>query len=176
MDRSNFTIHTLTTDDLYMVRDIALQTWPISYKGMISNEQIIYMLNEMYNDDALRYQREVELAEFFIISSASEKVGFASCGPSQKPVIYKLHKLYVLPHIQKSGAGSELLNHCINFSRLNGANEMFLQVNRRNAAVAFYRRHGFSIDREEKFDIGSGFVMDDYIMKIAISAPDASQF
>jgi ribosomal protein S18 acetylase RimI-like enzyme len=39
-------------------------------------------------------------------------------------------------------------------------------VNKRNpGAISFYKAAGFTIAREAVFDIGSGFVMDDYIME-----------
>jgi ribosomal protein S18 acetylase RimI-like enzyme len=39
-----------------------------------------------------------------------------------------------------------------------------LQVNKDNKAVEFYKKVGFHIEKEALFDIGHGFVMDDYIM------------
>ena len=167
MDNVNFNIRIITQDELPHIREIAHRTWPISYKEMISDDQICYMLEKMYSDDALRLQMTFENATFFLLSSESENVGFASCGPSSNLDVFKLHKLYVLPHFQKSGVGSQLLNCCLDFARLNGAKEIFLQVNRSNSAIDFYCKHGFIIDREEKFDIGNGFIMDDYIMKFS---------
>ncbi len=46
-----------------------------------------------------------------------------------------------------------------------GRHTLVLQVNKRNTgAIAFYRRAGFEVVREAVFDIGAGFVMDDYVM------------
>jgi len=40
-----------------------------------------------------------------------------------------------------------------------------LAVNKKNAkAIAAYRKHGFAIRESAVTDIGSGFVMDDYVM------------
>lgn len=172
MDRNEYSIRTLTTVELYLVREIAQQTWPISYANMISKEQINYMLTWMYNDKSLLHQMEVEQATFILLSCGSEKIGFASCGPTENPLIYKLHKLYVLPRFQRAHAGSELLSHCIRFTRHNGAKTLLLQVNRNNSAVGFYLKHGFMIESEAKFDIGQGYFMDDYIMKIQLTEPD----
>jgi ribosomal protein S18 acetylase RimI-like enzyme len=42
---------------------------------------------------------------------------------------------------------------------------LWLQVNKKNAAaMAFYRSAGFEVIREAVFEIGGGFVMDDYVM------------
>jgi ribosomal protein S18 acetylase RimI-like enzyme len=50
-------------------------------------------------------------------------------------------------------------------SRELGRHILTLQVNKRNTgAIGFYRRAGFEVVREAVFDIGAGFVMDDYVM------------
>ena len=45
-----------------------------------------------------------------------------------------------------------------------GGSSLILQVNRNNAAVGFYKKMGFIIDREEDVEIGNGFYMNDYFM------------
>jgi ribosomal protein S18 acetylase RimI-like enzyme len=47
---------------------------------------------------------------------------------------------------------------------------IFLQVNRANKAKFFYDKLGFTIRKEEKFDIGHGFFMDDYIMELKVES------
>ena len=46
------------------------------------------------------------------------------------------------------------------------AGDMFveLNVNKYNPAKDFYRRHGFTVERDEVIDIGEGYVMDDHVM------------
>jgi len=44
---------------------------------------------------------------------------------------------------------------------------IFLQVNKKNPAIAFYQKKGFTIKEEAVFDIGQGFVMDDFIMHMS---------
>ena len=36
------------------------------------------------------------------------------------------------------------------------------------AAIAAYKKKGFTIVREQKADIGHGFIMDDYVMEKAL--------
>ena len=43
---------------------------------------------------------------------------------------------------------------------------LWLQVNKQNTgAVGFYTAAGFEVIREAVFEIGGGFVMDDYVMR-----------
>jgi GNAT superfamily N-acetyltransferase len=80
---------------------------------------------------------------------------------------HKLNKLYVLPAAQGTGAGKALLNKAIEVSKAAGSSSLFLQVNKQNDAYTFYLKHGFVKEQEFKFDIGNGFFMDDYVMRLS---------
>lgn len=46
-----------------------------------------------------------------------------------------------------------------------GREKLWLQVNKKNTGVIeFYRAAGFEVVKEAVFDIGGGFLMDDYVM------------
>jgi GNAT superfamily N-acetyltransferase len=79
---------------------------------------------------------------------------------------HKLNKLYVLPAAQGTGAGKALLNHAIEVAKAAGSSSLFLQVNKLNTAYSFYLKYGFIKEAEFKFDIGNGFFMDDYVMRL----------
>jgi GNAT superfamily N-acetyltransferase len=79
---------------------------------------------------------------------------------------HKLNKLYVLPEAQGTGAGKALLNQCIEVAKSAGSSSLFLQVNKLNNAYTFYLKYGFIKEAEFKFDIGNGFFMDDYVMRL----------
>jgi ribosomal protein S18 acetylase RimI-like enzyme len=50
-------------------------------------------------------------------------------------------------------------------ARAAGAKVLVLNVNKRNAqAIRAYERHGFAIREAVINDIGSGYVMDDFVM------------
>jgi ribosomal protein S18 acetylase RimI-like enzyme len=153
---------TATSNDLHIVRDIANECWPVAYRGIIEEEQISYMLDMMYSEESLHKQL-TERCEFVIASQNDNPVGFASFStyPDGK---CKLHKLYLYSHQKGKGTGRLLINEVAKRARQQGAQSLELQVNKSNPAVSFYKKNGFSIKEEAVFDIGSGFVMDDYIM------------
>ncbi|MEQ1852318.1 MAG: GNAT family N-acetyltransferase, partial [Chthoniobacteraceae bacterium] len=73
--------------------------------------------------------------------------------------------LYVLPDQQRKGHGRRMLGHICARARSLGASGVWLQVNKRNErAIRAYLKAGFHIEKEAVFDIGNGFVMDDYLM------------
>jgi ribosomal protein S18 acetylase RimI-like enzyme len=169
--------------DRAFIRSVSERTWPSTYGHIISQEQIDFMLDWMYSDVSLEKQMNTG-CEFYIASIKKENeqwdaVGFCSVseeindGSSQIETNqieinkqYKLNKLYVLPSAQGTGAGKALLNKSIEVAKAACSSSLFLQVNKQNSAYSFYLKHGFIKEAEFKFDIGNGFFMDDYVMRL----------
>ena len=80
----------------------------------------------------------------------------------------KINKLYVLPSFHGKGIGKKLIEKSIERAEFTGVKQIYLQVNKDNKAVEFYKKVGFHIEKEAIFDIGHGFVMDDYIMAYSL--------
>jgi ribosomal protein S18 acetylase RimI-like enzyme len=143
---------------------LAGSIWRACYPGIISSQQIDYMLDRMYSLEALRREIISGGICYQRLFVAGEFAGFASYGPAG-PDAFKLHKLYLHPEHHGRGLGGSLLQHCEREVRKLGAQRLTLNVNKQNAgAIAFYRRNGFVIVEPVIIDIGEGFVMDDYIM------------
>jgi GNAT superfamily N-acetyltransferase len=160
-------IYTASVIDIPIIQQIAYNTWPNAYGNIISQQQIDYMLHKMYSTASLQDQ----LANghvFFIAVTEGRPVGFASVS-AQGGGVYKLNKLYVLPNIQKTGAGKALLYQVIGHVKAAKGNSIELQVNRQNNAKNFYLKHGFVIVQEADFDFGSGFFMNDYVMALSLA-------
>ena len=160
----NLTIRAATSDDRPTIRSLAESIWPDAYGNIISQEQIRYMLDMIYNDEALLEQMQ-KGHQFYLAALNEQPIGFASV--SEEGIQgCKLNKLYVLPTIQKSGAGKALLQTVIAYTKEKKHTRLFLQVNKQNPAKDFYTRMGFTIAEEVKLDIGNGFFMDDFIMEV----------
>lgn len=159
-----FTTRVVAIDELQTVHDLAHATWPTAYGKILSPEQLRYMLEKIYNVDSLITQAKTG-HHFFLALQNNTPIGFASFS-SVSPDRYRLHKLYVLPGSQGTGAGKFLLDFVIANARDAGASYLELNVNRHNKALEFYKRNGFRIAREEDIDIGEGFFMNDYVMEL----------
>jgi GNAT superfamily N-acetyltransferase len=154
--------------DRGFIRSVSERTWPSTYGHIISQEQIDFMLDWMYSDASLEKQMNTG-CEFYIASIQNDNgdidaVGFCSVSPEEGA--HKLNKLYVLPAAQGTGAGKALLNRSIEVAKAAGSTSLFLQVNKQNTAYTFYLKKGFIKELEFKFDIGNGFYMDDYVMRL----------
>lgn len=152
-------------ENLAVVKKIAYLTWPTCYKNIISKEQIEYMLDMIYSMNALEKQVTEKNHHFILAKEKENYIGFASFELNAEPEKTKLHKLYVLPDIQGKNVGSSLLYFIEKQATKELQQAIFLNVNKMNTAIAFYKRHGFSITKEVVIDIGNGFVMDDFIMQ-----------
>ncbi len=174
------TIRPATLSDRALIRSISERTWPSTYGHIISQEQIDFMLDWMYSDTSLEQQMNIG-CEFYIASIKKENeqwdaIGFCSVSPEEEENMntnkvegakaHKLNKLYVLPSAQGTGAGKALLHRAIEVTKAAGSSSIFLQVNKHNNAYSFYLKQGFIKEAEFKFDIGNGFFMDDYVMRL----------
>ncbi|HEY3861014.1 MAG TPA: GNAT family N-acetyltransferase [Verrucomicrobiae bacterium] len=151
--------------DLPAIARLAGEIWHAHYPGIISREQIEYMLGKMYALETLRQEMTLQAIRFEKLMVDGELAGFASYGPVEPARTFKLHKLYVKPRCHGRGLGSMLLAHCEREAARLGATRLMLAVNKRNTkAIAAYQRNGYATVDSIIAGIGSGFVMDDYIM------------
>ncbi len=160
-----------TEKDIKPIKELAHRIWPGAYGNLLSPEQLAYMLDLIYSETALLNQLQNLQHQFIIAWENKEAVGFASYSPKQtgKLDCYRLHKLYVLPDHQGKGTGKLLINYIIDEIKRSGAATLELNVKRDNPALHFYKKLGFTIEREEDIDIGEGYFMRDYVMGLQFS-------
>lgn len=158
-----------TAKHLHIIQEIAEKTWPHTFAGILSKEQITYMLNWMYSIESLTEQTTVRHHHFVLARIRQEYLGYASYETDYKgrPVT-KIHKLYLLPQSQGKGTGRKLINHIGIKAREAGNSLLMLNVNKNNSALEFYKKTGFEQTGTEVIDIGDGFKMEDIIMEAAI--------
>ena len=160
-------IHKAGIKDIDLVQELAFSIWPDAYGVVLSKDQLNYMLELIYSKDAIT--KQIELGHQFILVYENDiAVGFASYSPkiTGNQAIFRLHKLYVLPSQQGKGTGKLLLNFILEEIKQTGAKILELNVNRHNKAFHFYTKLGFTISKEEDIDIGNGYFMNDYVMKL----------
>ncbi|MFO0695104.1 MAG: GNAT family N-acetyltransferase [Polyangiales bacterium] len=162
---SSFRILPAGPDDLALVRTLAEVIWREHYPSILEVAQVDYMLERMYAPTVL--ERELGEGIAFDLAYVDERpVGYASYGPSGRPHEWKLHKLYVLATERGLGRGAAMLERVEQRARAAGARTVVLQVNKRNVvAIRAYERAGYRIRQAATFDIGGGYVMDDYVME-----------
>ena len=153
-----------TCDDLGLIRDLATRIWNDHYPGIITQEQIDYMLAQDYAVERLQQDLEAGICIDKLLLDG-ELTGFSAYGPTSGSDEIKLHKLYVNQSVHGKGFGSKLLEHCESNVRARGYHKIILQVNKNNTkAIKAYERNDYYLQESVVVDIGGGFVMDDFIM------------
>lgn len=158
------TIRPARLSELVSVSELARRIWYAHYPGIITTQQIEYMLGRDYAIETLA--RDVARGvSIDLMLVDGEEVGFAAYEPTGAPGEVKLHKIYLETELHGRGLGSRLLDHVERQVAERGYSRIILQVNKRNdKAIAAYLRNGYVKEQAIVVDIGEGFVMDDYLM------------
>ncbi len=155
--------------DIEAVRQIAFATWPDTFRDILTPAQIDYMLAWLYAADRLHRQVAAKEHIFHLAEVDGAPVGFVAHQLDYpEPGTAKIHKLYLLPSQQGKGIGRMLIDTVRRAARDAGHRAVVLNVNKYNRATAFYLANGFSQAGEEVIDIGGGYVMDDFIMRMVL--------
>jgi diamine N-acetyltransferase len=160
-------VRQLSKNDLWQVRELALEIFPITYQEIVGREQIDYMMDMFYTDENLLKQFESGQV-FLVIYNEGKPSGYASFTRLNAEGEFKLNKIYVDIRVQGKGLGRKLINNLISRVKDAGGISLQLNVNRFNRAVGFYKSMGFTVKKEELLDIGHGYFMDDYVMEISL--------
>jgi diamine N-acetyltransferase len=147
--------------DIPQLSALAELVWWQHYPSIISKEQISYMLDKMYNPESLVQQMQSKNHQFYFISSVSDTIGFLSVNEEEKGNWF-LNKFYIDQTKSAKGVGSVAFKQLL---QLLNPQTIRLTVNRQNyKSVNFYFKNNFVIEKVADFDIGNGFVMDDFVM------------
>lgn len=146
------------------VIQLARSIWHAHYPGIITPEQIEYMLAAQYTVANIQQELSRGIIRWIQLFHENELVGYASYGPLNAKQL-KLHKLYVDPGMHGQGLGQMALDYVFRAADELGLEEVTLNVNKQNEkAIRAYKRAGFTVAQELVVDIGNGYVMDDYVM------------
>jgi ribosomal protein S18 acetylase RimI-like enzyme len=147
--------------DLDAISKLAKVTWNQHYPSIISQAQIDYMLGLMYSTESLTEQMKEKGHQFYLINSGYSTVGFISVTP-EKNNEWFLNKFYIDQELASRGIGSRSFEE---LKKILSPKKITLTVNRQNfKTINFYFKTGFKIARVADFDIGNGYVMNDFVM------------
>jgi len=154
-----------TVSEIPILRKLAHCIWHAYYPGIITVEQIDYMLGRFFSPEAL--QADLAAGSIWELACVDGRdIGFLAVVPEPDRRRLKLSKLYLLPDQHGRGLGQLLLDRVKLIATGLGAEEIYLTVNKQNArAIRAYVRAGFAVAEAVTVDIGQGYVMDDLVMK-----------
>ncbi len=157
-------IPVFTQEEITIVSNLAKIIWTEHYVPIIGQEQVDYMVAKFQSQDAIENQIKQEGYAYFIITSSGKPVGYiGSIGKSNEMF---LSKLYILSEERGKGYGRIGIDFLSTECRNKGLEFITLTVNKNNLlTINAYEKMGFEKYGEMVGDIGSGYVMDDYLMR-----------
>lgn len=140
---------------------LASSIWHEYWTCILSPEQIDYMVENFQSEKAIKNQIENENYTYYFILSENQPIGYF--GISDKKDLLFLSKLYIKKEARHQGIGTKAFEK---IQEIANGRKIQLTVNKYNTnTIRAYEKWGFKTVNSVVTDIGSGFVMDDYIME-----------
>ena len=133
------------------------------YDPIIGPAQNDYMIEMFQSPRGLKRQIDAGHS-VYTIRRDGEGIGFLAVYPKQTAMY--IDKFYLHKDERGKGLGKEILEFVKENARAESFNAVELNVNKHNPSIAAYEKMGFRRIRSEVNDIGSGFVMDDYVYRL----------
>lgn len=155
-----------TQEDIAQVASLAKVIWHHTYDRLLPQGQVEYMLEQFQSEQAVVKQMEQQNYRYFLIYKEEKPCGFVGLSPEleHKGEMF-LSKVYLHPDIQGRGVATKVFGYVFGYTQALGLQQILLTVNKENRqAIGVYQHLGFERVDSVVSDIGSGYVMDDYIM------------
>lgn len=147
-------------ENIEELASLASAIWHEYWTCILSPEQIDYMVENFQSEKAIKTQIENDNYTYYFILSDKVKAGYF--GVSDKGDYLFLSKLYIKNEFRHKGIGTIAFEK---IKQIADGRKIQLTVNKYNSnTIKAYEKWGFKIVDAVVSDIGSGFVMDDYIM------------
>lgn len=155
-------------DDLSELQSIARladEIWHECFVGIITVEQIDYMVDKFQSYEAILNQVETMDYSYFSVYDDGILCGYFGVKPESDSRFF-LSKLYLHQSKRGNGIASSMLSKVFEEARKCSKKSVYLTVNKHNYhAFDVYMNVGFQVIDETVTDIGNGFVMDDFVME-----------
>lgn len=157
-----------TAEQVKSVAALADEIWHEWFPGIISAEQIDYMVEKFQSEKAVTEQFEKGGYRYYLILKGSTYIGYTAIRGDSDGRLF-LSKIYIKKEYRGNGYAREVFEFMKEYCRENGFKAIWLTVNKHNDhASAVYEKCGFRIVGEDVTDIGNGYVMDDYFFQLDV--------
>ncbi len=154
----------VTENEIEEVSVLAADIWHEHYDSIIGSDQVDYMLNKFQSAGAMTEQIENGKYQYYKLVTIGGVAGYFSFQEEADALF--LSKIYIAKKYRGRDYARKAVDFLENICTQKGLAMIWLTVNRNNTgSIAVYEKLGFVKARTQIADIGSGYVMDDYIMK-----------
>lgn len=164
----SFKIEMITTRmEIAEVEALGKTIWTQHYTPIIGEDQVRYMLNKFQSIDAITNQLN-EGYRYYLIQNNNISIGYISVQKREDSLF--LSKFYILDTERGKGFGKKAMQYLISLGQELDCESISLTVNKYNKnSIEAYKSFGFTISEAVVFDIGEGYVMDDYRMEKSLN-------
>ena len=154
-------------EDIKELASLASAIWHEYWPVLLTPEQIDYMVENFQSENAINNQYDNENYTYYFIRENDKNAGYF--GVSAKQNYLFLSKLYISKDYRAKGLGTMAFEKIKEIAQNQNYKKIQLTVNKHNEnTIKAYLKWGFKIIDSVVTDIGSGFVMDDYIMSFEL--------
>ena len=154
-------------EDIKELASLASAIWHEYWPVLLTPEQIDYMVENFQSENAINNQYDNENYTYYFIRENDKNIGYF--GVSAKQDYLFLSKLYISKDYRAKGLGTMAFEKIKEIAQNQNYKKIQLTVNKHNeSSVAIYKKWGFYVAESVRTDIGGGYVMDDYIMRLDI--------
>lgn len=144
-------------------------TWHNTFDDILPEGQTDYMINKFQSFDAIK--KRINEGYIYFIALANRNVPesvMGYCGIKPEADKLFISKVYIRPVYQRTGVATAFFKK-LKRDYQDEFSKFYLTVNINNKnAVHTYKKWGFKVKDTAITDIGSGYVMDDYIMEYIV--------
>lgn len=155
-----------TKVDIPQIQELAKKSWNSAYQNILSQDQIDYMLQQMYSEEEISSHLENPNYQYYLVLKDEIGAGFIGFEFHYENATTKLHRIYLLDNFIGQGLGKAAINFLKGKTSETSDKRIILNVNKNNPAKQMYESQGFNIYKEAIFEIGNGYVMDDFLMEL----------
>ncbi|MFT6733772.1 MAG: GNAT superfamily N-acetyltransferase [Polaribacter sp.] len=172
-------IQPLTHATIKPLVKLAFKIWHEHYDSIIGSDQVNYMLEKFQNENAI-VQQQLEGYQYYSafentntynsdkLHKSNENIGqlmgYFSIKEEANNNLF-ISKFYLSNQARGKGYGRKMLEFIELKARKLNKTSLDLTVNKFNNAYEIYLKLGFEKVGSAQFDIGGGYIMDDYLLK-----------
>ncbi|PCI73174.1 MAG: GNAT family N-acetyltransferase [Gammaproteobacteria bacterium] len=146
--------------------------WHEHYDAIIGDEQVDYMLEKFQSEKAIAEQQTEGYRYFAAYEKSSLRrsdestnrlMGYFSIIERENSSLF-ISKFYLSSKARGKGYGRKMLEFIESNAKKSNKISLDLTVNKFNNAYEIYLKLGFEKVGDAQFDIGRGYIMDDYLL------------
>lgn len=161
-------------NDVDEITNVHIASWQSAYKGLISRE-VLANLDHETRKKMWTTSIQENPQETIVASEGNQIIGFSNFGHyrdnEDDHSLAEIRAIYLLEPYWRKGIGSSLLNRSIEQIEASYYTTFVLWVlNTNTRAIAFYVKHGFEIDGQEKMEKHWGIELNEIRMSQSINS------